>query len=186
MNILLIYDLAMHRVMLERFLRMDDHVIVCASRVEDPLHLVKGNNRFDIVICDLLKPETDGITIYKNYLKQLKETSSDAKTKPIPFVLVAAALTEQSALRSAGRLKYAKDIGYYDILSKPLDHDRLRACLARVAAEMEPKDEIDNLGILPDLLTETIKTLITEKDGPGAGRLIKLLEAGLVGLKAVH
>ena len=66
MNILIIYDLAMNRAILERILRMDGHLTVGTSRVEDLRPLLGGKNKFDLVIIDVLRQEIDGINTYKN------------------------------------------------------------------------------------------------------------------------
>lgn len=119
MNILIIYDLAMNRAIVERFLRMDGHVTVGVSRVEDPKRMLTSKSRFDLVICDLLRPEVDGVEIYKDYLMLLQLKNGSEKTAPLPFILMATALTEHMAIQTASKYKHAKDIGIYDILTKP-------------------------------------------------------------------
>ncbi|MFC1481227.1 response regulator [Candidatus Neomarinimicrobiota bacterium] len=185
MNILIIYDLAMNRAIIERFLRMDGHITVGVSRVEDPKQMLINKNRFDLVICDLLRPETDGVQIYKDYLKMLKSTNSGDQLRVLPFLLVAAALTEEEALRSAGKYKHAKAIGFYDILTKPLDHNRLRTCLSRIESEVKPKDEAAHLGNLPQILKVTTQDLIRNHNERGVTLLIKLLEACLFKIRSL-
>ena len=185
MNILIIYDLAMNRAIIERFLRMDGHVTVGVSRIEDPNRMLTSKSRFDLVICDLLRPDVDGIQLYKDYLQMLKSKNGGA-TRPLPFILMAAALTEKTAIYTAGKYRYAKDIGIYDILSKPVDHTRLRSCLARIASKEQPQEVVDHLGKLPPLLKETTQTLIKNHDTEGAAMFIKLLEVCLFKVKSVR
>ncbi len=183
MNILIIYDLAMNRAIIERILRMDGHVTVGASRLEDLRPLLAAKSRFDVVICELLRPEIDGIRIYKDYLEML--ANRNLKVKRLPFILIAAAQTEVSAAQTVGKLKYAKELGFFDIISKPLDHNRLRSTLARIADKVKPKDQAEHMGDLPQRVKEVASTIIKEHDAVGATMLIDLLEGTILMLRTV-
>jgi DNA-binding NtrC family response regulator len=61
----------MNKAILERILRMDGHITVAAGRVDDPIYLLKKPNKFDLVMLDVLKPETHGIEIYQASLSRL-------------------------------------------------------------------------------------------------------------------
>jgi DNA-binding NtrC family response regulator len=183
MNILIIYDLAMNRAIIERILRMDGHVTVGASRLEDLRPLLSGKSRFDVVICELLRPEIEGIRIYKDYLEML--AASGEKTKKLPFILIATAQTEVTAAQTVGKLKYAKELGFFDIISKPLDHDRLRSTLARISDKVKPKDQAEHLGDLPQRVRHTASAIIKDHDAVGATMMIDLLEGTILMLRTV-
>ena len=174
MNILIIYDLAMNRAILERTLRMDGHLTVGSSRVEDLRPLLGGKNKFDLVIIDVLRPEVDGINIYKSYLKLVG--SSKQKLKKLPFILVNPAQTVETAIQNVGRLKYAKELGFFDIISKPLDHNRLKSSLARIEGKVDHHDQVEHLGEFPKTLKDLANNLINEHDSAGAALMIELLE----------
>ena len=174
MNILIIYDLAMNRAILERTLRMEGHLTVGTSRVEDLRPLLGGKNKFDLVIIDVLRPEIDGINIYKSYLKLVG--SSKQKLKKLPFILVNPAQTEETAIQNVGRLKYAKELGFFDIISKPLDHNRLKSSLARIEGKVDHQDQVEHLGEFPKTLKNLANNLINEHDSTGAALMIDLLE----------
>ncbi len=183
MNILIIYDLAMNRAIIERILRMDGHVTVGASRLEDLNPLLSGKSRFDVVICELLRPEIDGIRIYKDYLDML--ATSNERVRKLPFILIATAQTETSAARIVVKLKYAKEIGFFDIISKPLDHNRLRSSLARIAQRVKPRDQAEHLGDLPKRVKAVASTIIREHDAVGASMMLDLLEGTILMLRTV-
>ena len=185
MNILIIYDLAMNRAIIERILRMDGHVTVGASRLEDMTLLLGGKSRFDVVICELLRPEIDGIRIYKDYLETLEVARSKGAVKKLPFILMASAQTEMSAARTVSKYRYAKELGFYDIISKPLDHTRLRSSLARISEKVKPKDQAEHLGDLPKRIKDTASNIIDEHDAVGATMLIDLMEATILMLRTV-
>lgn len=184
MNILIIYDLAMNRAIIERTLRMDGHLTVGAGRVEDLRPLLAGKNKFDLVIIDVLRPEIDGIRIYKDYLKIL--AASKNVIKKLPFILMTPAQTEVSAVQTVGKLKYAKELGFFDIISKPLDHTRLRSSLARIEGTVEPQDQAEHLGDFPKSLKDLANNIINDRDSVGATMMIDLLESTIPMLHTVE
>ncbi|MCK4577258.1 MAG: response regulator [Candidatus Marinimicrobia bacterium] len=185
MNILIIYDLAMNRAIIERILRMDGHVTVGASRLEDLTSLLAGKSRFDVVICELLRPEIDGIRIYKDYLGIIEASKGKGGVKRLPWILMAAAQTEKSAAQTSGKYRYAKELGFFDIISKPLDHDRLRSSLRRISEMVKPKDQVEHLGDLPKRIKEVASTITAEHDAVGATMLIDLMEGTILMLRTV-
>ncbi len=128
MNILIVDDTALDRKMIERLLTAEDHVTMTAKSGLDALGILAVNPNLDVVVCDLMMPDIDGIEVYKRYLKRRETVKEATKTKPIPFILL-------SATQSVGRLKYAKDIGFSDIITKPVDYKRLRAAIGRIEGQ---------------------------------------------------
>lgn len=131
MNILIIDDVAIDRKMIERLLTAEGHVTLTANGGLEALGVLAANPNLDAVVCDLMMPDIDGIEVYKRYLKRRETVEKARKSKPIPFILL-------SATQSVGRLQHAKDIGFFEILTKPLDYKRLRSALARIKGRGEP------------------------------------------------
>ncbi len=130
MNILIIDDVAIDRKMIQRLLTAEGHVTLTANSGLDALGVLAKNPHLDAVVCDLMMPDIDGIEVYRRYLKRRETIEEANKTKLIPFILL-------SATQSVGRLKYAKEIGFFEILTKPLDYKRLRSALARIEGRGE-------------------------------------------------
>lgn len=183
MNILIVYDLAMNRAVLDRILRMDGHLTVGASRVDDLRPLLAGRNKFDLVVIDVLRPEIDGINIYKDYLKMV--AASKQKLKKLPFILVNPAQTEETAIQNVGRLKYAKELGFFDIISKPLDHNRLKSSLARIEGKVDLHEQVEHLGDFPKSLKDLANNIINEHDSTGATLMVDLLESTIPILRTI-
>ncbi|MCH7940288.1 MAG: hypothetical protein IID13_11180, partial [Candidatus Marinimicrobia bacterium] len=72
--------------------------------------------------------------------------------------------------------KYAKELGFFDIISKPLDHNRLKSSLARIEGKVDHHDEVEHLGEFPKSLKDLANNLINEHDSTGAALMIDLLE----------
>ena len=183
MNILIIYDLAMNKAILERILRMEGHLTVGAGRVEDLRPLLAGKNKFDLVMVEVLRPEVDGIRLYQDYLKMV--AAAEGKIKKLPFILIAAAQTEMSAVQTVGKLKYAKEIGFFDIISKPLDHKRLKSSLARIEKEAGPQEQAEHLGDFPERLGEKLENILQDHDAVGATMMIDLFESAIPKLRTI-
>ena len=179
MNILIVYDLAMNKAILERILRMDGHITVAAGRVDDPIYLLKKRHRFDLVILDMLKPESHGIEMYQSYLEYYNSLPESAQTQQLPFILLWPGQDEAHALRTAGRYKFAKEIGFVNVLSKPIVHARLKETLATVQKGFKPKTQNDPLGDIHLKLNELSNIIVKQKDKKSATMLINLMERSI-------
>ena len=79
-----------------------------------------AQNRPDVILMDIMMPETDGITL-------TRELRDDSKTSGIPIIVV-------SGLEDAGTLNDALLFGAVDYMVKPIDLDTLKAKIERAAA----------------------------------------------------
>ena len=119
-HILVIDDEAPNREILRRQLERKGHkVTTVRSATETYAEL--GQQRFDLVLLDILMPDTNGIEI-------LETLKSDPGTSEIPVVMV-------SGLKETGAIARCISSGAEDYLPKPIDpillHARVDACLER-------------------------------------------------------
>ncbi len=185
MNILIIYDLAMNKAILERILRMDGHITVSAGRVDDPMYLLKKENRFDLVILDVLKPESYGIEMYQAYLEHWRAISATGKAKQLPFILLWPGQDEAHALKTAGRYKFAKEVGFVDVLSKPIVHERLKETLAVVEGGLGATANASPLESISRVINESIHKIAGQNDKKNAAMLINLMERAITKMRSV-
>ncbi len=185
MNILIVYDLAMNKAILERILRMDGHITVAAGRVDDPMYLLKKRHRFNLVILDVLKPESHGIEMYQTYLEYYNSLPTSAQTAQLPFILLWPGQDEAHALRTAGRYKYAKEIGFANVLSKPIVHSRLRDTLVEIQKGFKAKTTGDPLGDIHLKLNEVSNIIVKQKDKKNATMLINLMERSITKVRQI-
>ncbi|HAM34626.1 MAG TPA: hypothetical protein DEB40_03035 [Elusimicrobia bacterium] len=126
----------------KRVLAIDDDVSVCeyyerglaalgfdvtcapdAKEARD--HLSK--NHPDVILMDVMMPETDGITL-------TRELRDNPKTSDIPIIVV-------SGLADAGTLNDALLFGAVDYMVKPIELDVLKAKIERALAVVERKQK---------------------------------------------
>lgn len=113
-RILLIDDEAMVRRALTRVLR--EHEVISCESVAGALHVLDGDEDFDLVICDLMMPEVGGEALYEALLERGSKLAQR-------FVIISGgAFTPRTvALAEAKRPT---------VIKKPIDHERLRHVVA--------------------------------------------------------
>ena len=162
MKILIVDDTTVFRAFMERVLEMDGHITLSAENGEFALECLNREKDIEVVVCDLIMPGIDGIEVYRRYLA----SSRAAGIQPgIPFILLTGA-------QDIGRLKDAKNLGFFDVLSKPLDYDRLKQTLAN-AAGRKPSLRHHRLDSYIKTIDDLAKSLTEEEDREGAAYLLK-------------
>ena len=171
MKILIVDDTMVFRAFIERVLEMEGHITVSAESGEFALECLDREKDIEVVVCDLIMPGIDGIEVYRRYLNN----SRAAGILPgIPFILLTGA-------QDIGRLKDAKNLGFFDVLSKPLDFNRLKQTLA-IAAGRKPSPPRHRLDSYIKTVDDLVKSLIEEEDREGAAYLLKGLAQAQVRL----
>jgi DNA-binding response OmpR family regulator len=120
-HILVVDDQEDNRSVLERRLRRQGHTVESATGGRSALELL-GNQRFDLVLLDVLMPDLDGLAV-------LERMKADTATRDIPVIMISALDDVASVVRCIER-------GAEDHLPKPFDPVLLRA---RISACLEKK-----------------------------------------------
>ena len=120
-RILVVDDQEDNRAVLERRLRRQGHTVESANGGRIALARL-GQERFDLVLLDVLMPDLDGYAV----LEQLKGSPA---TRDIPVIMISALDDIRSVVRCI-------EAGAEDHLSKPFDPTLLRA---RISACLEKK-----------------------------------------------
>jgi adenylate cyclase len=119
-SVLVVDDDAMNRMVLQRSLEQEGHVVSVAPNGRAGLELL-GRDPFDIVLLDVLMPEMDGFEL-------LELLQADEQLRRIPVIMISALEDMESVVRSL-------EMGAEDYLPKPFDPVLLRAringCLAK-------------------------------------------------------
>ncbi|HVK63452.1 MAG TPA: PAS domain S-box protein [Polyangium sp.] len=101
-----------------------DMDLVCASGSEEALELVRGGERFDVVLCDLMMPGTSGVALYTSLL-----ALDPALDRRVGF-LTGGACTDE--VRS-----FVGDVGDR-LLFKPFESEAFRALIFALASGSMP------------------------------------------------
>lgn len=121
-KVLLIEDDHSLRENTAEILELSGYKVVMASNGRIGVELAKTNVP-DIIVCDIMMPELDGYGV-------LKELSTSAHTKHVPFIFLSAK-TERSEIRKG------MDMGADDYLTKPFEEEELLNALESRLAKVE-------------------------------------------------
>jgi len=120
-RILVVDDVADNRVVLERRLEREGHIVTCAENGRVALERIR-DHRFDLIVLDIMMPEVDGFEV----LRRLKRSPD---TRDIPVIMISALDDLDSVVRCI-------EEGAEDHLTKPFEPVLLRA---RINASLDKK-----------------------------------------------
>jgi len=120
-TILVVDDNRMNRLLLARGLEQQGHTIAYARDGREALELL-GQQRFDLMLLDVLMPELDGYEV-------LAELKDDPHLRDIPVIMT-------SALDELDSVVKCVEMGAEDYLTKPINPVLLNA---RITASLEKK-----------------------------------------------
>lgn len=146
MNILVVDDVTINRIAVERALAAEGYDVVGATNGQEALDVL-DKEPIDAVVCDLLMPDMDGVEVYRQYLRRSAQTRKSTK---IPFILPTAA-------QNIERLKIVRNMGFTDVLTKPLDFDRLKVILSEI--ENNQTQSSTSMQMNVDICIKTVEDL---------------------------
>lgn len=120
-HILVVDDNKMNRLLLARGLEQEGHRVSFAENGRQALEMLR-EERFDLVLLDVLMPEMDGYQV-------LGELTADTELKNVPVVMVSAVSELESVVKCI-------EMGAEDYLPKPINAVLLRA---RIGSSLEKK-----------------------------------------------
>ncbi|MBJ3763371.1 response regulator [Maribius pontilimi] len=161
LDLLVVEDNQVNAMILSEFLRRDGHTVTVARSGQEGLERARAT-RFDGIFMDISMPGMDGITA----ARLIRGSGGGSADTPIVAVTAHALPSEQAEFRAAGMS---------ETLSKPVDRERLRACVAGMAPPVElagqdaPLLDPDRLNQLrrlsnPALLRDLCQKFLAETD----------------------
>jgi two-component system, sensor histidine kinase and response regulator len=138
-RILIVDDSAMDLEILEEILR-DEYAVTCASDADSALRIVRGQERPDLVLLDIMMPDVDGLSL----CRQMK-ADPVGRGMPVIFVTSRDADRDQEDGFAAGAVDY---------VVKPVDPHVLRA---RVHTHVELKLAREGLEAQNRILSENVR-----------------------------
>ena len=144
-TILLADDNRMNRLLLGRSLEQQGHTVVFAEQGREALDLLR-QQRFDVLLLDVLMPELDGYQV-------LEELKGDLHLRDIPVIMT-------SALDELDSVVKCVEMGAEDYLTKPINpvllSARINACLEKKRLRDQQRELISKFAtkeVADDLLT---------------------------------
>jgi CheY-like chemotaxis protein len=175
MRILVVDDVGYVRHTLDRLLSQHGHSVVTAGSGIQALEILKHDNGIQVVITDLLMPGMDGIELFKAAQKIDRIADKGSVAPPTFYLITALRPTSTTPIRETSMLQQAVNLGFADVLLKPIDSDHLlrslsnlerrairgtggqvdevidyRALLRVLGAEFEPILQCEDVSLLKD------------------------------------
>jgi CheY-like chemotaxis protein len=121
MKVLVVDDVGFMRHYLERLLRQNGYQVCTAASGAEALQILKSENAIEVVLTDLMMPGMDGIALFKS-ARTIDRFNDSGPLPPPAFLLITAMRpTLTSPRQDANLLKEAIDLGFVDVLFKPVD-----------------------------------------------------------------
>jgi len=124
-RILLIDDDPQVRSVLEGFLNHDRHQVVCAANGREAFRLLE-QQRFDLMLTDIVMPEQDGFEIIMHV------TLQPDRPRIIAISGGSSRLSQQTLLSMASKMRIER------VLAKPISYQQLSAAVTEVLATAHP------------------------------------------------
>lgn len=162
MKILVVDDVGYTRHFHVRLLQKFGHDVLAAETGPQALKILERDMGIDVVLTDLMMRDMDGVELYK--AAQRISRVVDGGNAPAPVFILMTALRPggNSQQKDIEKLRMAKEIGFLDVLYKPIEPEQLRHVLENVKYA-RGKTAVDVTGAIRRV-TETVDLLVANED----------------------
>jgi CheY-like chemotaxis protein len=162
MKVLVVDDVGYTRHFHVRLLQKFGHEVLSAETGPQALKLLELDLSIDVVLTDLMMHGMDGVELYKSSLRTSRVTHGGNALSPVFILMTALRPGGNSQQKDIEKLRMAKEIGFHDVLYKPIDPEQLRAVLENVRFA-RGKPMVDTIGV-SQRVTNTVEQLLQLKD----------------------
>lgn len=122
MKVLVVDDVRFFRYYLERLLVQHGHAVLQAASGAEALETLRNEPDIDVVITDLIMPAMDGFELFRAARKIRRPCDERGDLLP-RFILITT--LGPNAYENGGIVQQAQELGFADVLAKPLDNERV-------------------------------------------------------------
>lgn len=186
MKVLVVDDVGYSRHYHSRMLQKFGYDTIVAEAGPQALRLLERDSTIDAVLTDLLMRDMDGLELYS--AAQAIDRMTDAgNAEPPAFVMMTAVRPGSNAQqRDLEKIRVAKQIGFVDVLFKPLDPELLQRTLETIKYARSKSNESVDLGGLVQRLTDAVAKIVDGRNVTAAQRLGDELQSALQRLEPVQ
>jgi CheY-like chemotaxis protein len=170
-KVLIVDDVGYSRHYHSRMLQKFGYDTLVAETGPQALRLLERDSSIDAVLTDLLMRDMDGLELYS--AAQAIDRMTDAgSAEPPAFIMMTAARPGSNAQpRDLEKIRVAKQVGFVDVLFKPIEPDLLQRTLETIKYARSKTTESVDLGGLVQRLTETIGKIVDGRNASAAQQL---------------
>lgn len=175
MNILVVDDIGYSRRSLQMVLARAGHKVVEADGSAAALAALTTDHTIKTVITDLLMPGMDGVELFAK-AKRLERFNDDGRVDMPEFILLTSAQEGRQGTNrgTEARLRLAREIGFKEVLSKPLDQASLLKTLETMGTT-ETDHSVDVSRTI-EQIQDITKAVIETQNEEQAACLLECLE----------
>ena len=186
MRILIVDDVGYVRHYFDRLLTQNGHIVWTAASGFQAIDILNQENGIQVVITDLLMPGMDGLDFFRAAQK-LDRRDETGGTLPCPVFYLITALRPSTVTshRETNMLQQALQLGFAEVLLKPIDNEHLLRHLANLERELlRNQPGVDALPVtnyteLLHTIDQNIERLLCCEDRGMFSELTELLQGSL-------
>lgn len=142
MKVLVVDDVGYTRLFLDRALTKQGHDVLTASSGAEALSALKANSNIEVVLADLMMRDMDGVALFQNAARLERLTDDGAADPPVFLLMTALRPGCNAQQRDIQRMNLARQLGFAEILYKPIEQEELLRVFDRIAGRKVAR-EID-------------------------------------------
>ncbi|HET6426125.1 MAG TPA: response regulator [Planctomycetaceae bacterium] len=177
MKILVVDDVGYTRHFHVRLLQKFGHDVLSAETGPQALKMLERDMGIDVVLTDLMMRDMDGVELFKAALRISRVVDGGNAPSPVFILMTALRPGGNSQQKDIEKLRMAKEIGFIDVLYKPIEPEQLRSVLENVKFA-RGKIAVDVAGA-SRRVTETVDHLVTGDDLEASTKFVDCLRTQL-------
>lgn len=179
MKVLIVDDVGYSRHYHSRMLQKFGMESLVAETGPQALRLLERDSTIDVVLTDLLMRDMDGLELFRA-AQSIDRMNDAGNAEPPAFIMMTAVRPGSNAQpRDVEKLRVAKQIGFVDILFKPIDPEHLQRTFELVRTARGKAEVTLDLAPLVQRLREMSARIQETSDKPSASKLSEALKATL-------
>ncbi len=177
MKILVVDDVGYTRHFHVRLLQKFGYDVVSAEGGPQALKILERDMSIDVVLTDLMMRDLDGVELYKHAIRMSRVLDGGQAAPPVFILMTALRPGGNSQQKDIEKLRMAKEIGFMDVLYKPIEADLLKSTLEHI--KFARGKQIVDLTGATRRVQEAVDQLIAQKDLEASNTFIDILRGEL-------
>ena len=178
MNILVVDDVGYSRHYHCRLLQKFGHQAEAVETGPQALKRLEQDAAVDVVLTDLMMRDMDGIELFKQ-AQRMNAGAEAGSRKPPTFILMTALRPgkDASQQKDVEKIRLAKELGFAEVLFKPIEPEALKAAIEGVRAG-QVQSQLDTSGV-QQLVTKLINQLVATEQVDAAEQFLDAMHGEL-------
>ena len=185
MKILVVDDVGYVRHYLDQLLTQKGHSVLTAASGMQAIETLQQEHSIQVVITDLLMPGVDGLELFRAAQKIDRHDEQGRLPRPVFYLITALRPSAVTSPRETNMLQQALQMGFAEVLLKPIDNEHLLRQLANLERKLLRGENTENALAATshaDLLRATaqnVESLLCCEDRDVLAQLSELMHASL-------